>query len=282
MARLLVVVPLLSALAGCASLVGSATGRVAENISTAILNQNDVETVRDGAPAYLLMVDGLIEGDPENEGHLLAGARLYSAYASAFVEDQARSRRLADKAREYALRALCLRRRQVCRAADKPFAEFAATLDTVTRADVPALYGLAAAWAGWVQASPGDYNAIAELPKIEDAMRKVVELDEGYDNGGAHLYLGVLYSLRPAWLGGMPEQGRGHFERAQALSGGRNLMVKVLYAKQYARLVFDRALHDELLKEVLAADPQVPGLTLNNVLAQQQARELLESAEEYF
>jgi hypothetical protein len=56
----------------------------------------------------------------------------------------------------------------------------------------------------------------------------------------------------------------------------------VEYARRYARLVFDRKLHDRLLNEVLAADTEVPGFTLSNVLAQRQARELLQSAEDYF
>ncbi|MDH3450588.1 MAG: TRAP transporter TatT component family protein, partial [Gammaproteobacteria bacterium] len=57
----------LSVLSGCASIVSSATSKMADNITLAILNQDDPATVRDGAPAYLLMIDGLIEGDPEND-----------------------------------------------------------------------------------------------------------------------------------------------------------------------------------------------------------------------
>jgi len=45
-------------------------------------------------------------------------------------------------------------------------------------------------------------------------------------------------------------------------------MVKVEYARRYARLVFDRPLHDRLLNEVLQAPASEPGLTLNNTLAQ--------------
>jgi hypothetical protein len=37
-----------------------------------------------------------------------------------------------------------------------------------------------------------------------------------------------------------------------------------------------------LLQEVLDADAVVPGLTLSNVLAKRQAKELLASAESYF
>jgi len=83
-------------------------------------------------------------------------------------------------------------------------------------------------------------------------------------------------------MGGKPEIGREHFERAIALSKGKNLLCKVLFAKQYARLVFDRELHDRLLEDVLAADPEARGFTLTNVLAQQQARILLAESDDYF
>ena len=82
---------------------------------------------------------------------------------------------------------------------------------------------------------------------------------------------------------GQMEQIKGKladFERAIRYSDGRDLIVQVEFARQYARLVFDQELHDRLLREVLAADPNQPGLTLSNILAQQQARELLD--EGYF
>jgi hypothetical protein len=123
---------------------------------------------------------------------------------------------------------------------------------------------------------------VAEVPKLEALMERVVTLDDAHDGGGAHLYLGVLYTQRPASLGGQPERGREHFERAVELSEGRNLMAKVYYARQYARLVFDRRLHDRLLEEVVEANPAAPGLTLSNTLAQEQARELLAGADDYF
>ena len=75
---------------------------------------------------------------------------------------------------------------------------------------------------------------------------------------------------------------RAHYERAIALSGGRDLSIKVSYARYYARTLYERELHDRLLNEVLAADPVQPGYTLFNTLAQDEAVELLESADDYF
>ena len=59
-------------------------------------------------------------------------------------------------------------------------------------------------------------------------------------------------------------------------------MVKVMYADQYARLLFERKLHDELLLEVLDADAKAPGLTLMNTVAKERARRLLDTADDYF
>ena len=59
-------------------------------------------------------------------------------------------------------------------------------------------------------------------------------------------------------------------------------MAKVLYAKQYARLMFEQELHDDLLQQVIDADPYAEGLTLINRLAQRQADRLLAESADYF
>jgi hypothetical protein len=66
------------------------------------------------------------------------------------------------------------------------------------------------------------------------------------------------------------------------LTHGQDLGAKVEFARGYARLMYDRELHDELLSEVLVADPVVPGYTLTNVLAQRDAELLLAEADDYF
>ncbi|MAI25260.1 MAG: hypothetical protein CMN75_04430 [Spirochaeta sp.] len=267
---------------GCSSLMSSATTGVAKNLTSAVLNQDDVLLVKEGAPAYLIAIDGLVEGDPKNQTLLLAGAQLYSAYASSFVTDPVRASRLSTKAKNYGWKALCLRSMELCEASRGRFSAFETALASTDRDDVPTLYGYGAAWAGWVQINAADWNAVAELPKVQALMERVVALEPGYDNGRADLYLGVLYTLRPASLGGRPELGRKYFERAIELSKGKDLLAKVLMADQYARLVFDQSLHDQLLEEVIAADPVAPGYTLSNTIAQEQARELLAESNEYF
>ena len=269
-------------LPGCASLVSSATSKMADNIALAIENQDDPATVRDGAPAYLIMIDGLIEGDPKNDDLLLAGSKLYGAYTSAFIDDQARAQRLAEKSLVYARRALCMDLPAVCEASTGKLDQFESSLAETSSVDLRVMYAVAVAWAGWVQVNSTDWNAIADLSKVTALFERCLVIDEYYDGGGAHLYLGVLKSLLPAALGGKPEAARAHFERARSLSGGENLMVNVLMARHYARNVYDRELHDRLLTEVLQARAEYPGYTLANTLAKIEAQQLLAESADFF
>ncbi len=266
-------------LTGCTAM--GARG-LADRVAGTILDSDDPETVRLGAPSYLLFIDGMIAEEPDDPSLLLAGARLYGAYAVAFVTDSERSRRLSAKALDYAGRAVCGQQPALCAARNLPYRDFLPRLGKADTDDLPALGAWAAAWAGWIKARGGDWAALADLPKVEAVCERMVVLDETYEHGQAHLLLGILLTLRPRAVGGKPEQGRAHFERAVTLSEGRNLIAKMELAKRYARLVFDRALHDRLLDEVLAADPHQPGLTLGNVLAQDEARRLQRSAADYF
>ncbi len=255
---------------------------MADSLGEAIANQNDLPTVREGQPAYLLLIDGFILDDPENENLLLAGARLYDTYAGIFVKDEARAQRLSEKARNYARRALCQPHPDLCKFDQGAFEDFEREVVKMKAKDLPLLYGYATAWVGWIQAHSGDFRAIADLPKVELAFEQVIKLDARYERGQAQLYLGVLRTLRPPALGGKPEVGRKHFENAIEYSEGRNLYAKVEFARRYARLIFDQQLHDTLLNEVLDADPEENGFTLSNTLAQQQARQLLDSSAAYF
>lgn len=280
--RLMLILLCICSIAGCSFFISSATSNLAENLSHAILNSNDIETVAAGGPAYLLMVDGLVHGDPDNLSLLCSAANLYSAYTGIFVKDKVRAKKLTDKALDYGFLAVCARRADTCSIRNSKFKAFVNAISETNVKDVPALYALGTAWAGWIKAHSDDLNAVAELSRVESIMERIVELDETYQDGSAHYYLGVFSTLFPPALGGRPEVGRKHFERAIEISDGRNLMVKVTFAEKYARLMFDRKLHDRLLQEVLKSDPNRPGYTLINTLAQQEAKKLLDSADDYF
>ncbi len=280
--RIVLLCSVLLVMSSCRSLIGSITEGFSADLSAAILNNPDLEMVRDGAPSYLILIDSLLAGSPHNAALLKQSATLHSAYASAFVDDRQRAKLLHNKAKQQALGAICHAVSNACDLDTMPYKNFSRRVQGSKGGDVPYMYTLAMVWASWIQANSDDFTAIAELARVKALMTKVAELDPEYEDGAVFLYLGVFETLLPRAMGGRPELGRAHFERAIELSAGANLLAKVTYAQQYARLVFDRELHDRLLNEVLAADVSAAGLTLMNTVAQNQAMDLLNSADEYF
>jgi len=268
--------------AGCASMMATAGSGLAGNLNVAIMNQDDPELVRDGAPAYLLMLDSFVEGAPENEAVLSAAAELYSAYGVVFVDDPVRARKLTSRGRSYGQRALCAANDKACGIWDKNFDDFIFALQFLNQKDVAALYTFSLSWIAYIQAHSEDWAALAKLPQAQAVLLRVQEIDPHYQQANVEHFLAVLNTIRPPALGGDFEAGLAHYERAISVSGGLDLSIKVDYAKYYARTLYDRELHDRLLNEVLSADPVHPGYTLFNTLAQDDAQALLDGADDYF
>jgi len=269
-------------LISCSSMISSATNKMAKNLSSVIINNDDLATVKAGAPAYLLMLDSFIEGDPEDSNMLISASKLYAAYASVFVKDEQRAKRLTQKSLDFALRANCLVMKERCDLKTIEFKKFEKIIGQFEKEHIEQLFILGSSWAGWIQTRSGDWNAAADLARVTTIMKHALKLDEQYQFGQIHLYLGVLNTLLPAALGGKPEIGKYHFEKAIHFSANKNLMAKVIYAEKYARLIFNKELHDKLLNEVLKTEPRSKGFTLTNMLAHEQARELLASGKDYF
>ncbi len=267
------------AVSACGRMIGAAA---ADTLSAAILNQDDPVLIRDGVPAYLLVLDGLIHRRPHDSGLLSAGARLFALYGSRFEADPERAAQLTAKGRSYGERAICAAHRPSCQWDGLDHESFVEQLQNVRRRDIDALYAYALSWLSHLDSTSDDWSAVAELPWVEAVLEHVLVLDESHDHGALHGYLGTLNALRPPALGGQPDVARAHFERAIELSGGRDLSLKVEYARRYARMMFDQELHDRLLNEVLSSPVEAPGYTLFNVLAQRQAEVLLASGQEYF
>jgi hypothetical protein len=268
------------ALGGCTSLIGS---MAADTLTASIVNQRDPMLIEQGVPAYLLLVDGFIYQSPDSEDLLAAGAQIYALYGSGFSVDADERVRMAEKALDYGARSICQVNELSCDWNGLvQFRRFSDQLDTVSAKHVDYLYAFALGWLSYLDATSEDIGAVAELPWVEAAFERVLELDETYENGAIHTWLGVLKTLRPPAVGGEPEKAREHFERSLELSGGRDLSVKVEYARRYARLMYEQSLHDRLLEEVLAAPAEADGYTLFNVLAKRDAEALLATSEEYF
>ena len=278
----LVVIIALMVLSGCGQMISNAKKEFAEDLSATMLEQNDPETVKQAVPAYLILISSMIKGDPDNVDLLISGSRLYGAYASVFVEDRHRQKRLSQVAFDYAQHAFCVQKPKACAIRELSYYEFEQSLLQFDKQDVQVLFALGSAWAGWLQANSADWNAVAELPRIKAIIQRVLELDPSINNGDAYLYMAVMESFLPPAMGGKPELAKKNFEQAIKVSDGSNLMAKLLFAEKYARLVFDKELHDRLLEEIINTRLENNESTLINSIAKHKAETLLAQSDEYF
>lgn len=267
------------------------------NLNQAVMSNSDYQTVMQGLPAYLILLDGFIESDPDDEDLLLASAKLMNAYSGLLGSQldmmaeqdeyeheiiRNQQKKLTDKALKRATKAICLYDDDFCNLTTIKYSDFVLKIKEVEDDDLDVLYSLGTAWASWLQVNTDDWNATAQIPQIKLIMETVIRFDEKWENAGAHMYMGVLNSILPASLGGKPENGKQHFESAISLTQGNNLMAKVLYAEYYARLTFNKSLHEKLIADVLTAKGYQTNLTLLNTLAKQKAIALKASSEDYF
>jgi len=280
--KLLLLLMLALSLSACGQLISNAKQEFAEDLSATILSFDDPETIKKGLPAYLILISSMIRSEPENADLLESGAQLYGAYASGFTDSTDSRKNLARRAFDYASRAMCIRDKRFCNVKTLSYFEFEKLLASVKKSQAEHLFVFVSSWAGVIEANSSDWNAVAELPKVKAGIQRVLDIDETVSNGNAHLYMAVMESLLPPTLGGKPALAKKHFDRAIEISQGHNLMAKVLYAEKYARMLFDRKLHDELLQQVIDADVGPQDQILINTLAKQKAAELLSEADDYF
>jgi hypothetical protein len=197
-------------------------------------------------------------------------------------EQQSEAEVLYKKAKLYGFQALSAKH-DFAKAASGNIEDFQALLLGYSKKDVPALFCAANAWAGWISNNMDDVEALADLAALEATMKRLLELDDGYQYGGPHLLMGVYLAAKPAALGGNTEEANKHFQRAFALGADKLLMAKVFYAKYYAVGIKDRELFITSLQEIMEAPAdQVPELTLANTIAKKEASSLLDKVEEYF
>jgi len=271
--RCLLLLAIVLTLSSCTKLLSST---LIEPTVENLQRQPDLELVCEGSPAYLLMIDSLVASDPNSRDLLRAGSQAYSGYLAAMTEcglPRQRIEAAAEKSRFYGT-TLLAQLLPIAPGTDP--ALFEKKLACLGKSRVPDLFWGSFAWLSWIQVQQGS-AAMVDLVSVERIFARLLELDEGYQAGSAHLFFGAYYATRPPMFGGDPEKSRYHFERALALSDRRFLPVQAAYAETLARQLYDRGLHDRLLTEVLEFPLQsAPDFALSNQIAKRKARRLLD------
>ena len=114
-------------------------------------------------------------------------------------------------------------------------------------------------------------------------MERVIELDESFFFGGAHMFFGTIYAARPPMLGGDIEKAKLHFNKCFEYAKKSFLIPYVYYAKFYATRRFDEALFDSTIALILDTPLSVlPDQQLPNAIAQRKARDLKAQKDDLF
>jgi len=156
-------------------------------------------------------------------------------------------------------------------------------LDHFCKRDVPALSWTAYAWGNIINLQQDNPARIAEIPKVILMMQRVLELDEDYFFGGAHLFFGVYYGSRPEGLGGDLLKAKHHFERAIQITNDKYLMAKFLQVKYYTVPVQNKVMFEQTLREIALTPLDIyPEQGLANQLAKRYAERWLSRTDEFF
>ena len=147
----LVVVISCTFLVSCSTLVSSVTQSFAQDLSAAILDNEDLDMVKAGAPAYLILLDGLVSKSPDDHFLLRQSAVLHSAYAGAFVDDSDRAKLLALKAKKLAMKAGCVSLKDACLIGTLRYQDLIVWLNRQDDSSIANLYTIASTWIGWIQ-----------------------------------------------------------------------------------------------------------------------------------
>lgn len=295
----LLLLPML--LGGC-SLTKLTVGRtviVYSQAGAALQREADLTLIEASVRGNLKTFEGMLEIVPENPTLLIMTSRAFSSYAG-FIEDKMEDAEIAGdsataaelrsraidyygRARRYALKVLAQSNKSFTQAPTVENSVFESALRKLKKKQVEPLFWASYAWARGISLQKDDAMQVIDLPRVEMMMRRVLELDETFYYGGAHLFFTVYYGDRAPSIGGEPEKAIEHIKHVDRINQERFLLSKFYLARYYAYPKQDAALYKQTLQEVLDAPMDVyPGHEAATAIAKARAKRWLAQADVLF
>jgi len=259
----------LALLSGCSlnRTAARVTSGVIDRGLPAVFSQGDPQYVKEALPANLQLMEILLRSDPDNKRLLVDTAQGFCGYALMFVEDESPERAAGFYAKGEAYSARALK---------------GAGPAAAKKSDVPPLFWNTFCKALYINVSRANPEAMAELPTLEPAIEKLLELEPSFYYNGPQTLMGAYYSIRPRMFGGDPEKAKKHFDLALKGAGEGFLLNRFLYAGMAAVAAQDQELFEALLNAVLSAEPREGETRLPDAVAKIKAKKLLEKKDELF
>ena len=260
-----------------------------------LTSDDDPELIRDAAPFGLKLMETVLQREPNDVPLLTSLAEGYTAYAVAFVMEDAglasleghlqdekrlslRARKLLLRARGYALRGLEIRHPGIT-AKLESLRDLDKAVEALTREDVPLAYWAAASWALAISVSRSDMALVAQLPAPGALVRRAIALDESWGEGSLHAFQ-VSYLSNSS--GEPSKEVRAAFDRAVELSRSERLGDFIAWAEGPLVAAQRRADFVSTLEKVRDSTVQNPKYNLANVIARRRAEALLAHVDELF
>ena len=249
----------------------------------ALLQEPDLQLAEDSLPANISMLNGMIQLDPENTRLHSYAAQAYYGISYGFNEDSDidRAERFYQRGLDHGLIALQLQ--GLKDPENQAFAEFEQQLQKLGKDEVATLFWTAMNWAKLIDLNRDDTERLMQLPKPTAMMQRVIELDETFYFGSAHMYFGVYYGSRAPTLGGNFKKSEQHFDKAREITDGKLLVADLLQAQYLSRQRLDQKdFHDRLTKIIDAPEDLYPEATMLNQISKRKAKLLLNKESQWF
>lgn len=264
---------------------------------SSIQKEGDLEVVENTLEKNLKTLERLAKLG--NKSLIVKTSRAFSSYAG-FLEDEMEEAELAgnfetadelrNKAIEhykrsemYAFKALAKSNKTFKNARTVDPDTFEKAVQRTSKKNVEPLFWAAYAVGRGISLQKDDPMQVIDLGRVEQMMKRVLDLDETFYFGSAHLFYAVYYGDRSPAIGGDPEKAKEHIKRVDEINDGKFLMSKFYLAKYYAYPKQDVTLFKEALQEVLDAPSDIyPGEDAATSLAKARSKRLLSQTDTLF
>ena len=234
-----------------------------------------------------------------NKNLIVKTARAYSSYAG-FIEDKMEEAEIAGdyetademraraidyytRSEGYATKALAKSDNTLKEIRTVDMATFEKALQKLKEKDVEPLFWAAYSIARGISLQKDDPMQVIDLARVELMMRRVLELDDDFYFGSAHLFYTVYYGDRGISIGGDPEKAKEHIAHVDRINDDKFLMSKLYLARYYAYPKQDVTLFKQALQEILDAPSDIyPGEEAATSLAKSRAKRLLGQVDDLF
>jgi len=257
------------------------TSNIIDEGMSVVYEMSDLAFAETAMPASLLQIEIFLKSDPGNKKLLLNAIEGYTGYALGFVEDEDPKMAIGHyaHARDYGISLLSLKS-EFKKGLEGNTQDLKDALLSARNEDVPALFWTANAWGSYINLK-SDIESLAQMGKVKALMSRVIELDETFYFGSAHVFLGVVEASKG--FVGNQELAKSHFDRALEISEEKFFLSLVLYARYFAVMNDEKELFTTLLQKVLEMPGDVlPEFRLINEIAKRKARLYLDNIGDWF